>query len=161
MIMSIRSPSLNAGHLCRRRSDEADVARGQIKHLARGMTRGHHCRQRRSAAGTAFGIMMNHNVRRHDLPQGLARMPLLPAAGLARWLAQAPGPRRLLHEGGLPLLLLSRSSRRSNSAILLCRPSINSFSAAFSVSSLSMSAFQDIFGFVRRIGPIRRLTLVA
>jgi hypothetical protein len=24
-----------------------------------------------------------------------------------------------------------------------------------------MSAFQDIFGFVRRIGPIRRLTLVA
>ena len=94
MIMSIRSPSLNAGHLCRRRSDEADVARGQIKHLARGVTRGHHCRQRRSAAGTAFGIMINHNVRRHDLPQGLARMPLFPPRGLP------DGSRKLLVRGG-------------------------------------------------------------
>jgi hypothetical protein len=36
------------------------------------MTRGHHCRQRRSAAGTAFGIMINHNWI-YSIANGLIR----------------------------------------------------------------------------------------
>jgi hypothetical protein len=91
-------------------------------------------------------------------------MPLLPAVGLARWLAQAPGPRRVLQpiaRGWLAALIAVEVEPALQLGDPALQASINSFSAAFSVSSLSMSAFQDIFGFARRIGPIRRLTLVA
>src|ERR1700719_4483394 len=134
---------------------------GQIKHLARGMTRGHHCRQRRSAAGTAFGIMINHNVRRNDLPQGLARMPLLPAAELARWLAQAPGPRRLLQ----PIArwwLATVAAVEAEPALQLGDPALQAFNQLLQRGVLGQQPldvrFQGIFGFARRIGPIRRLS---
>jgi hypothetical protein len=111
---------------------------GQVEHLPGGMARGHRRRQRCPAAGTDRGIMIDHDVRRLHLTQGLARMSLLPAALLARRLAQAPGPRRFFSpslDGGLPLLLLLSPSRRSNSAIRACMPVINSFSVVFSARS--------------------------
>ena len=69
---------------------------GHVKYLPRGMARGHCCHQRRPTVDAALGIIIDHSVRRRHLPQSLARMSLLPAAGLARRFAQTPGPRRLL-----------------------------------------------------------------
>ena len=134
---------------------------GQIKHLARGMTRGHHCRQRRSAAGTAFGIMINHNVRRNDLPQGLTRMSLLPAAGLARWLAQAPGPRRLLQ----PIArgwLATVAAVEAEAALQFGDLALQALNQLLHRGVLAKEPldlrFQRSFRFVRRMGPIRRVS---
>ena len=65
---------------------------GQIEHLPGNMGGRRGGRQPRAAARADRGIVINHGVRHFHLTQGLARMPLLAATGLARWFAQALDP---------------------------------------------------------------------
>src|SRR6516225_7830619 len=114
---------------------------GHVKYLPRGMARGHCCHQRRPTVDAALGIIIASGaVTCRKVSPGC---PFCPPRGLP------DGSRKLLVragffspslDGGLPLLLLLRPSRRSNSAILSCRPSINSLSAAFSARSFSICA---------------------
>ena len=56
---------------------------GQVEHLPGDVVRGHRLAQRLAASRTGFGKMIDRVVGGLAPPQGLARMPLLPARLLA------------------------------------------------------------------------------
>jgi hypothetical protein len=142
---------------------------GQVKDLPCDMRCCRRWRQHRSAVGAALRIMIDHNVWGHHLAQGLARVSLLTAPGLARRLAQAHGPRGLLQ----PV------ARRRLAAVAAVEPE-----PPFQLGDSILQALnqllergvllqkplelghQEVFGLSRRvgpavvrgIGPIRRLS---
>jgi hypothetical protein len=92
-------------------------------------------------------------VRRGDLLQGLALMPLLAARRLVRWSAQAFGPSGRggflspSLDGGFPLLELFKPSRRSGSPIRAIRAAISAACAAISAISSSRDGSRCESGF--------------
>src|SRR3974377_38125 len=142
---------------------------GQVKDLPRDMRCCHCWRQHRSAVGAALRIMIDHNIWRHHLTQGLARMSFLTAPGLTRRLAQAHGPRWLLQ----PV------ARRRLTAVAAVEPEpapqlgdsiLQALNQLLERGILLQKplelGYQKVFGLARRvglavargIGPIRRLS---
>src|SRR6516225_521870 len=141
--------------------DHGRTRLGQVKHLARAMAFGHRWRQRCPAALASIGIMVDHNIRRHHLPQGLARMPFLATAGLTRRLAQAHGPRWLLQ----PIArrrLAAVAAVEAEPALQLANPGLETFDQTLQRGVLHQQPLdlrdQEIFAVARRIRLIRRLS---
>jgi hypothetical protein len=120
--------------------DDERAGRGQVKYLPGAVAAAHRRRHRRPAGGAGRGKMLDDAVGNGDLAQGLAVVAVL-------------APRRLIHgsrklrvrggffspslDGGLPLLVLFRPSRRSNSSIRAFKAAISAACAATSAISSS------------------------
>jgi hypothetical protein len=134
---------------------------GQVKDLPLAMGYGRRRRQRRSAAGAASRIMIDHMVRGRHLPQRLARMSLLTAPRLPGRLPQAHGPRRPL--GPVARRRLAAvAAVETEPALQLGNPGLLSFNQRLQRGVLRQHLLdlrnQEVFGVARAIGPIHRVS---